>query len=69
MKKFKIDYDSRGDVLYLVFDKVKNEYGEQKAPNVFLHYDSKTKNVVGITIIGFSKFLKKNSMLKVPVKT
>lgn len=67
MKKIEFDYDKDVDVMYIVFSKPKDAIAEEISRNVFVRFEPKTKKVVGVTIIGFSKFLKKETALKIPV--
>jgi uncharacterized protein YuzE len=53
----KLSYDRDADVLYITFENLPNQkyiYVENENGDV-LRLDSKTKRVVGVTILGFSR--------------
>lgn len=67
-KEIWFDYDKTGDVMYIGFSKpTKNEIGEEIAPNIYVFTDTKTKKLIGIEIISFSKTLSKRKGLKIPL--
>lgn len=54
-KKIFISYDKEADVMYLSFDETAKAESEEIEDGVFARYEPKTKELVGITIINFSK--------------
>ena len=54
-KQIFISYDREADVMYLSFGKPVIDVGEEIQTGVFAHYDAKTAELVGLTIINFSK--------------
>lgn len=67
MKKVSISYDKEADVVYLSFNKPSAAEGEEIEEGVFARYDPKTKELVGLTILNFSKkFALKPTEIAVP---
>lgn len=54
-KKIFISYDKEADVIYLSFDETAKAEAEEIDDGVFVRYDYKTKEFVGITITNFSQ--------------
>jgi len=54
-KKITISYDKEADVVYLSFGEETNAVGEEIKDGIFARYKPDTKELVGITIINFSK--------------
>lgn len=54
-KKIKINHDQKGDVLYIVFGENRPSYAEDIGEGVYARYDMETDELVGITILDFSK--------------
>ena len=68
-KKLMISYDKEADVMYLSFGEPAKAYGEEIDEGVFARYDPSSHELIGITIVNFSKkFGKKPRTLGVPVK-
>lgn len=54
-KKISISFDKEADVMYLSFGKPVKAEGEEIEEGVFARYDPKSKKLVGLTIVNFSK--------------
>jgi len=54
-KKIFISYDKEADVVYLSFGKPVKAISEEIEEGVFARYDPKTEELVGLTILNFSK--------------
>jgi len=54
-KKISISFDKEADVMYLSFGKPVKAEGEEIEEGVFARYDLKSKKLVGLTVINFSK--------------
>lgn len=54
-KSFNIKYDPATDILNVAFGKAKKSVSYEQEPEVFVRVDQKTKEVVGLTILGFKK--------------
>lgn len=54
-KKMYISYDKEVDVVYLSFGRPTKAEGEEVQEGVFARYKPNTKELVGLTIINFSK--------------
>lgn len=54
-KSFNIKYDPETDILNVAFGKAKKAVSYEQEPEVFVRFDQKTKEVVGLTILGFKK--------------
>ena len=54
-KKISISYDKDADVMYLNFGLPSKAVGEEVESGIFARFDPKTKELVGFTIINFSK--------------
>jgi len=57
MLKIKISYDKETDAVYLSFGEAVEAESEEIEEGVFARFDPKTKKLVGVTIINFSKNL------------
>ena len=55
MQKIRISYDREADVMYLSFGEPVKAESEEIEEGVFARFDPKSKKLVGITIINFSK--------------
>ena len=65
-KKISISYDKEADVVYLTFRPTKAE-AEEISDGVFARYEPTTKELVGLTIVNFSKkFSKQPSEVSIP---
>ena len=67
MKELKFDYDKKNDVMYISVDKKRKGIAEEIKKNVFVRFEPRKKDIVGITLIDFSKFLQKKTELSVKV--
>jgi len=68
-RRIYLSYDKDADVVYLSFGKPEKAEGEEIQDGVFARYRSGTKELVGLTITGFSrKFGKKPREIAVPTK-
>lgn len=54
-KQIQVDYDPDGDVLYISFDPPKDADAEEIEPGVWLRRDPDTKEIVGVTVVNYSK--------------
>ena len=54
-KKIYISYDNEADVMYLNFGKQVKAVGEEIEEGIFARYDPKTEELIGLTVINFSK--------------
>jgi len=61
----RISYDKRADVMYVTFGGRKKAEGEEVKKNVFVRFEPATKEIVGVTIVNFSKFLRKKPDIRV----
>ena len=69
-KKFLISYDQDADVVYMSFGAVSMAYGDEIEDGTFARYDPDSHELVGITILEFSKkFGKELREVAIPVKT
>ncbi len=59
VKQISFDYDEEADSFYITIGKPKKAITEEIG-NVGIRVDEKTKEIVGVTIIEFSKLLKKD---------
>jgi uncharacterized protein YuzE len=67
-KKISISYDRDVDVLYLTFVEPTEAVGDEIEEGIFARYDPKTEELVGLTIINFSrKFGVKPKEVAVPI--
>ena len=55
LKKISISYDKQADVMYMSFGEETEAVGEEIKEGVFARYNPETKELVGLTIINFSK--------------
>lgn len=66
-RKISISYDKDADVVYLSFNGPSVAEGEEIEDGVFARYDPKTRELVGLTILNFSKkFALKPTEIAVP---
>jgi uncharacterized protein YuzE len=54
-KKIYISYDKEADVVYLSFGRPTKAEAEEVQEGIFARYKPKTKELVGLTIVNFSK--------------
>jgi uncharacterized protein YuzE len=54
-KKIYISYDKQADVMYLSFGKPEKAVGEEIEEGIFCRYKPDTKELVGLTVVNFSK--------------
>ncbi|HYL64002.1 MAG TPA: DUF2283 domain-containing protein [Candidatus Methylomirabilis sp.] len=66
----KINYDPQGDVLYCSFGEPREAIGVETDEGIILRQDPETDDVVGITVVDFSKRFQKNpgNFLSFPIK-
>lgn len=57
-KNFNLKYDPKTDILNIAFGKAKAAISIEQKPEVFVRLDPKSKEIVGLTVLGF-----KNSFL------
>ncbi|OGG18919.1 hypothetical protein A3D78_05685 [Candidatus Gottesmanbacteria bacterium RIFCSPHIGHO2_02_FULL_39_14] len=57
-KNFNLKYDPKTDILHIAFGKAKESVSVEQEPEVFVRLDPKSKEIVGLTVLGF-----KNSFL------
>ncbi|GEM_PF-3703691 len=62
-KKIKFNYDKEADVLYSYIDKPRPAVSREEADNILIRRDPVSKEIVGFTIIGYSKLKKKGAVL------
>ncbi|MCZ7584974.1 MAG: DUF2283 domain-containing protein [Deltaproteobacteria bacterium] len=55
MREFSISYDKDADVVYLSFGQPAPAVSEEREKGVFARYDPKTDELVGVTIVNFSR--------------
>ncbi|MEW5947291.1 MAG: DUF2283 domain-containing protein [bacterium] len=55
MRKISISYDKEADVVYIGFGEPVKATGEEIKEGVFARYDPVTNELVGLTILNFSK--------------
>jgi uncharacterized protein YuzE len=68
MKKIYIRYDKEADVMYLSFGEPIKAVGEEIEEGVFSRYDPETNELVGLTIVNFSKkFGPKPTEVAIPI--
>jgi uncharacterized protein YuzE len=53
--ELKVNYDPKGDVLYMFFGEPRAAVSEEIADGEFLRFDPETRQPVGITVIDFYK--------------
>jgi uncharacterized protein YuzE len=54
-KKILISFDKEADVMYISFGKPVKAEGEEIEEGVFARYDPKSRKLVGLTVVNFSK--------------
>jgi uncharacterized protein YuzE len=54
-KKFSISFDRDADVVYLSFGEPSRAVSEEVAEGVFARYDPRSEELVGLTLLDFSK--------------
>ncbi|MEW6556178.1 MAG: DUF2283 domain-containing protein [Elusimicrobiota bacterium] len=54
-KKISISYDKMADVMYLSFGLPQKAVGEEIEDGIFARYDSVTEELIGLTVLNFSK--------------
>ncbi len=54
-KPIQVNHDTVADVLYIVFGENRPSYAEDIGEGVYVRYDMKTNELVGITILDFTK--------------
>jgi len=54
-RSFNLNYDPETDVLNVAFGKARKAISYEQEPEVFVRVDSDTKEVIGITVLGFKK--------------
>ena len=54
-KELSFSYDKNGDVLYMTIGKPKEAVSIEEPEDILVRVDPKTKEVVGLTILNFSK--------------
>lgn len=54
-KQLDVDYDPEGDVLYISFGPPQPAVSDEVEPGVYLRRDPDTDEIVGVTVIDFSK--------------
>jgi uncharacterized protein YuzE len=62
-----IDYDVDADVLYMSIGKPRPAVGEQTPEGHIVHFDEKTDEFCGVTIIGVQRILSENGSVSVTV--
>lgn len=68
-KKLLISYDSDADVMYMSFGEPSTAVGDEIEDGTFARYDPDSHDLIGITILNFSKkFGKEPKEVGVPVK-
>lgn len=65
MKEMRISYDKRADVMYVTFGERREAEAEEVRKNVFVRFEPRTKEIVGVTIVNFSSFLRKKPDIRV----
>ncbi len=67
-KKISISYDRDGDVVYFAFGEPTEAVGEEIEEGIFARYNPQTEELVGLTIINFSrKFGVKPKEVAIPI--
>ena len=54
-KKIMISFDKQADVMYMSFGKPVKAEGEEIKEGIFARYDPKSRKLVGLTVVNFSK--------------
>lgn len=54
-KSFNLKYDPKTDILHLAFGKAKKALSIEQEPEVFVRFDTKTHEMVGLTVLGFKQ--------------
>ncbi len=67
-KEIIMSYDKDADVFYISLGKPRDAVGREVKSGVIERVDPKNNEVVGFTIVDFSKKFKKKKELKVPIK-
>lgn len=66
-KTYSISYDREADVFYLNFCKGRKGVAEEIDSGVYARYDAETHELIGLTILNFSKkFTEQYTDLKIP---
>jgi len=66
-QKISYDYDDEADVLYISIGKPKKSITEEYR-NFAIHFDQKTKKVVGLTIMSFSEIARSKKPITITAK-
>jgi uncharacterized protein YuzE len=62
-----IDYDADADVLYLSIGEPRHAVGEQTPEGHIVHFDEKTEEFCGVTLIGVQHILSETGSVSVTV--
>ena len=73
MAKQKIDqltvsYDKDADVLYITEGKPREAIGEMMEDGIIVRRDSKTKEIIGFTIVDFTQHFSSDKPQRIPLK-
>lgn len=70
-KSFNLKYDPETDILHVAFGRAKKAISVEQKPDIFTRIDPKSKEVVGLTVLGFkNSFLAKNQNITItPIAT
>lgn len=68
-KRFSLAYDRAADVLYLNLTPGRKGYAEEVHSGIYARYDAKNHELIGVTILNFSKkFRKRAKGIQVPAR-
>lgn len=69
-KTYLISYDQEADVLYFNLSKDRKGYAQEIDSGIYARYDAKTHELIGLTILNFSKkFSKEFKEIEVPASS
>ncbi|HEV2197979.1 MAG TPA: DUF2283 domain-containing protein [Candidatus Acidoferrum sp.] len=69
-EQLKLNYDPKGDILYCSFGEPREAIGVETPDGIIFRLDPETEDVIGITVIDFSKRFQKHpgDVLTFPIK-
>ncbi len=70
LEELQMNYDPQGDVLYCSFGSPREAIGVEREEGVIIRLDPETNDVIGVTIVDFSKRFQKHpgNILSFPIK-
>lgn len=54
-KSFNLKYDPHTDILHVSFGKAKKAISVEQEPEVYVRFDEKTHEILGLTVLGFKQ--------------